>query len=44
VNTHLNSEPYASSFELVRDPLAAANLRNVRDEPRAHLPAIPDIL
>ncbi len=34
VNTHLNSEPYASRFEPVRDPLAAAHIRHVRDEPR----------
>lgn len=34
VNTHLNSEPYASGFELVRDLLAAAHIRHVRDELR----------
>ena len=34
VNTHLNSEPYASRFELVRDLLAAAHIRHVRDELR----------
>ena len=39
VNTHLNSEPYASRFELVRDLLAAAHIRHVRDElrPRTNL-------
>ena len=36
VNTHLNSEPYASHFEMVRDLLAAAHIRHVRDELRPH--------
>ncbi len=34
VNTHLSSEPYAKRFGLVRDLLAAARIRYVRDELR----------
>ena len=35
VNTHLSSEPYAKRFDLVRELLAAARVRHVRDELRA---------
>ncbi len=34
VNLHLGSEPYASRFETVRDLLAEAGIRHVRDELR----------
>ena len=34
MNTHLSSEPYAKRFGLVRDLLAAARIRYVRDELR----------
>ncbi len=36
VNAHLSSEPYPSHFGTIRDLLAAAHIRHVRDELRPH--------